>query len=187
MTTEHAKRKEYIRSFLISQGLAVPASPHCGQFPRATLLRGDNSHARITGKEPYFVPNHGQMGSFGVFFADVLSALMDADILYVFRERDVLRAANAEKWLSYGAENCSELLMRIASDKNLNLRTISGGVTAETELFKSHPIYQPTLGIATIPIQLPVTAASHIFVNKRLLDNIGRDIPGRLAEKITGF
>lgn len=187
MTAEHATRKEYIRSFLISQGIAVPASQHYEQSPRAILLRGDNSHARITGKELYFIPNSGQMGSFGVFFADVLSALMDADILYVFRERNVLHAANAETWLPYGRENCSELLMRIASDKNLNLRTITGGVTAETELFKSHPIYQPTLGIATIPTQLPVTTASHIFVNKRLLENIGPDIPGRLAEKITGF
>lgn len=187
MTPERTFKKDQFQSLLRSCGLTIPASPHYQELPLPLLLRGDNSHARITGKEPYFIPNPGQMGSWGIFFADVLSALMDADILYVFQEQEVLRATGAAQWLSYDGENSQDLFMRVASEKNLDISTISGGVAAETKLFQTYPIYQPATGIATIPTPLPVAAASHIFVNKRVLENMQNRIPDALAEKIVEF
>lgn len=187
MKNELSLYKGLVHSLLISHGFTVPTAPHYNSYPGAVLLRGDNNHARITGKDKYFTPNPGQMGSWGVFFADVLSALMDADILYIFRANEVLHAAGATQWTAYGENTSLKLLTRAASEKNLDVRTISGGVGAEEELFKKHPIYQPTLGVATIPTQLPVVAAEHIFINKRILEQLQHSIPDNLAEKIIAF
>ncbi len=171
-------------------GIDINPMPHHGQKPHPTLIRGENSRDRVTGKDRYFHPHAGQMGTRGVFLADVLFSVMDSDIYYVFHEREVLRASGSNAWIPYGGregEKSAALLEAIAKRKGLDLHTIGGGIEAEAELFTQWPIYQPHTGIATIPKPLPVAMAHTILVKESVMRELGGRISKPLADKIVRF
>lgn len=184
---EQLSTEERLQSLLRSSGISIPTLPHGQKFPLEILARGDFNEKHLTGKEQLFTPHPGQMGTWGIFLADVLSAVVDADILYVFQTQKVLQTTGANQWLSYNENNSRDLLAKISSLKHLNVTTLDGGIEAEEELFKENPIYQPLLGIATIPNPLPVSHAYRIFVKNSVLETIQGNIHRSLTNKIVGY
>ncbi|HUD19082.1 MAG TPA: hypothetical protein VMR81_01385 [Patescibacteria group bacterium] len=168
-------------------GFDIGPEPHHQSQPRPLLIRGDNHLNFIMGKESNFSPHSGQMGSWGVFLADTISAVMFGDVYYVFHSSRLLSATGEASWLNPQSTKWNDLFDSIAAKKRLNTRTLSGGLEAETEIYKHYPIYEPNLGIATIPTSVSIAMADKIMIKKQTYETVQNRIPSYLLPKVVIF
>ncbi|MEK7534677.1 MAG: hypothetical protein AAB600_05080 [Patescibacteria group bacterium] len=183
----HRDRMLPLKRVLDENGLDIPKNPNPNaKIPQRWLLRDESNKNRLLDiNQRNFQPQSGQMGSYGVFLGDCLTALMHykSGAYYLF-DRDTIDG----DWLSIPSESYTEQMKRIGRQHNLRIERLSDGLMAETILFKHSVTYQPTTGIVTVPYPLDLDRVSAIFLSSGFLnpDEL-KSLPSNLREKITTF
>lgn len=173
----------HIEKALQMKGVTVPSGPDDSfSHPREWLLRGEASPTKLYSTDK-LEPQSGEMGTWGVFFADCLSALykyQEGGIYYVVPTSKI-----TEPWLRTPSTDYEKLFRETAQKYQLNPNSIGGGVETEQKLFKSHNIYQAKRGIATTHTPIPLGWAKYILVDTHGKQIIDKDrIPPEIMEKI---
>lgn len=147
--------------------ITFPEKPSGGDSPGEWLVRAESSKERILHNKP-FIPQKGQMGSSGVFFADNASSLMypAPGVYYVFRTEDL-----QQRWVPHPSNISEDLVALIAKKYNLDLQTIGGGIEAESKLFEMYSIYQNRTGICTICDTVDPSRAHAILIHGNLMSD----------------
>lgn len=116
-----------------------------------------------------FEPTSGAMGKHGVFLGDNGASLMKPDpgVYYVFNSSGV-----SKSWLVMGSDKYRAEVKRIASENNLDLSTLYGGLTVEEEVHRLYATYDPVTGIATVPNSIPIQQADLVIATGGLLDSL---------------
>lgn len=172
-----------IEKALIARGINIPRGPDSSSSePRPWLLRGEPSATKLYSTDK-LEPQPGEMGSWGVFFADCLSAL------YKHRENGIYYVVPTsrltEPWLRTPSLEFEKLYKETARKYELNPNSVGGGIETEQKLFKSHNIYQAKRGIATAHVPVPLDLVQTILVDthgKQLFDK--NTLPPAIREKI---
>jgi hypothetical protein len=123
-------------------------------FPGEWLARGK------LGEVPDAVlqPQPGKYTNWGVFFADNYGGLVvpRKGYVYVINSRDY-------EWLSVGSPEWNRIYARVADEHHLDTSLIGEGLEAEGILYKSHCVYQPHHGYATLNFPLPLNRVNYLL------------------------
>ena len=182
--TEEVAHK--IEQVLHQRGIDIPYGPDSSSSePRPWLLRGESSANKLYSANK-LEPQPGEMGTWGVFFADCLSALYKYEkggVYYVIPTNKL-----TESWLTTPSTEYQTLLDHIATKYNLNPSSIGDGVEVEQKIFKEHNVYQAKRGIVTSHVPVPVEWASAILVDTGGKNGFDIDtLPPTIREKIVEF
>lgn len=169
---------------LHENGIEVPTCPNPNATnPRKWLLRGESDKTRLLDeRQRNFHPQYGQMGSYGIFFGDCLTAIMhyNPGAYYLF-DRDLFDV----DWLRIPSDEYTERVSSIGIQYNLRIEHSNDGLVAEETLFKHSATYQSITGIATIPNVLGLDRAGMIFLSNNFLDPEELEsLPDNLKSKI---
>lgn len=164
-------KQELLSEALANLGINFPKDPDQNpdiSMPRPWLVRGTGNLSILSDGQGLFMPQDGEMGTNGVFFGDCLKSLMypSKGAFFVFPTSSV-----ASNWLITPSLEYQQELERVASERHLSLTTITGGVEAESEVYRRNNIYQKMRGIATVASPVEVERATAILTTHSILHN----------------
>jgi len=179
MSVERRYEPRNIGRNLNREGLDLPTIPSSNGKPNPIIARCEPFNPDKL-KYPDANPIHpqcGQMGSFGVFFADSLNALpnMPDSTFYVFARDDI-----SKDWLCTSSLEWAEQLETVAKKRKLNLAKIGDGLDAGRVLYENNCVFQDKIGTCTTPNPVNVRLARLILVPKQYLDVV----PTSLRDKV---
>lgn len=136
--------------------VGVSLSSRAGRnYPSEWIARGKMGDR----PDKVLVPQSGKYGSWGIFFSDNYPGLVVPNQGYLY-----VISANSFDWLVAGSGEWNRQYEQVAQEGHLNTRLIGDGMEAETILYKSHCVYQPDFGYATVNTPLPLEAI-HYLIN----------------------
>lgn len=171
--------KDLLQRYLASFGITIPKEPDERRTaPRQWLVRSER-HFNHLNQHSTFIPQAGEHGLKGVYFADSLESTMfsEKSVFYIYP------SSITSQWLDLTSERFKTFYQEVAKEHHLNTSKIGDGFAALEYVYERYPTYRPKDGVCTIPFPLSVQDAQKIIVPDNLPN---REFVSKLPKKLLG-